>query len=65
VGTRQMLEALARLKGGYAKKADLDRLEEIANYVRTASFCGLGQAAPVPILTGLQYFREEFEAKLH
>ena len=64
VGTRQMLEALLRLKGGYAKKADLDRLEEIANYVRTASFCGLGQAAPVPILTGLQYFREEFEAKL-
>jgi NADP-reducing hydrogenase subunit HndC len=65
VGTRQMLEALQRLKGGYAKKADLDRLEEIATYVRTASFCGLGQAAPVPILTGLQYFREEFEAKLH
>ena len=64
VGTRQMLEALRRLKGGYAKKADLDRLEEIATYVRTASFCGLGQAAPVPILTGLQYFREEFEAKL-
>ena len=64
VGTRQMLEALLRLKGGYAKRADLDRLEEIATYVRTASFCGLGQAAPVPILTGLQYFREEFEAKL-
>lgn len=64
VGTRQMLEALLRLKGGYAKKADLERLEEIANYVRTASFCGLGQAAPVPILTGLKYFREEFEAKL-
>ncbi|HQE91855.1 MAG TPA: NADH-quinone oxidoreductase subunit NuoF [Anaerolineae bacterium] len=64
VGTRQMLEALQRLKGGYAKKADLARLEEVANYVRSASFCGLGQAAPVPILTGLQYFREEFEAKV-
>ncbi len=65
VGTQQMLEALHRLKQGYANKADLDRLEEIAKYVQAASFCGLGQAAPVPILTGLQYFREEFEAKLH
>ena len=64
VGTRQMLESLKRLKDGYAKPADLDRLEEIANYARVASFCGLGQAAPVPILTGLKYFREEFEAKL-
>jgi NADH:ubiquinone oxidoreductase subunit F (NADH-binding) len=64
VGTRQMLEALERLrKGGYARAADLERLEEIANYVRNPSFCGLGQAAPGPILTGLQYFREEFEAR--
>ena len=64
VGTAQMLEALERLQGGYANEADLDRLEEIANYVQRASFCGLGQAAPVPILTGLQYFRKEFEARL-
>jgi NADH:ubiquinone oxidoreductase subunit F (NADH-binding) len=64
VGTAQMQEALYRLKEGFAKQADLDRLEEIAHYVRDASFCGLGQAAPVPILTGLRYFRDEFEAKL-
>ncbi len=62
VGNAQMLEALDRLRKGMAKRADLDRLGEIANYVQQASFCGLGQAAPVPILTGLKYFYEEFEA---
>ncbi len=61
VGTAQMLEALERLRKGYAKRADLERLEEIAGYVQKASFCGLGQAAPVPILTGLRHFRTEFE----
>ena len=64
VGTAQMLEALDRLRRGMARHADLERLEEIATYVEVSSFCGLGQAAPVPILTGLRYFREEFESRL-
>lgn len=62
IGTAQMLEALERLRMGYGTQVDLDRLEEIAHYTKEASFCGLGQAAPVPIITGLRYFREEFEA---
>jgi NADP-reducing hydrogenase subunit HndC len=64
VGTAQMLEALDRLRKGMARPADLERLEEISNYVQRSSFCGLGQAAPVPILTGLRYFRDEFESRL-
>lgn len=62
VGTAQMLEALERLRTGHARSTDLQRLEEIASYVQETSFCGLGQAAPVPILTGLRFFRDEFEA---
>lgn len=64
VGTAQMLEALERLQRGYARPADLRRLEEIAGYVQETSFCGLGQAAAVPILTGLRFFRDEFEARV-
>ncbi|MGC9521366.1 MAG: NADH-quinone oxidoreductase subunit NuoF [Anaerolineae bacterium] len=64
VGCVQMLESLARLRKGMAKRTDLERLEEIAHYVEASSFCGLGQAAPVPILTGLRYFRDEFESRL-
>jgi NADP-reducing hydrogenase subunit HndC len=62
VGTSQMLESLERLRRGYGTQVDLDRLEQAATYAEAASFCGLGQAAPVPIVTGLRYFREEFEA---
>jgi NADP-reducing hydrogenase subunit HndC len=62
VGTAQMLESLERLRRGYGTQVDLDRLEQAATYAVEASFCGLGQAAPVPIITGLRYFREEFEA---
>ncbi len=62
VGTVQMLESLERLRRGYGTQVDLDRLEEAAEYAAEASFCGLGQAAPVPIITGLRFFREEFEA---
>lgn len=64
VGTLQMLESLDRLRHGRGVQADLDRLAEAAEKVKAASFCGLGQAAPVPILTGLQFFHEEFEAHL-
>lgn len=64
VGNAQMLEALDRLRKGLARQADLDRLGEIASYVQEASFCGLGQAAPVPILTGLKYFYDEFKARV-
>jgi NADP-reducing hydrogenase subunit HndC len=64
VGNSQMLEALDRLRKGTARQADLDRLSAIAGFVQKASFCGLGQAAPVPILSGLQYFYEEFKARV-
>jgi NADH:ubiquinone oxidoreductase subunit F (NADH-binding)/(2Fe-2S) ferredoxin len=64
VGNTQMLEALDRLCKGTAQQADLDRLGEIARYVQQASFCGLGQAAPVPVLTGLKYFYDEFQARV-
>jgi NADP-reducing hydrogenase subunit HndC len=64
VGNKQMLEALDRLRKGRARQADLDRLGDIAGYMQQASFCGLGQAAPVPILTGLKYFYEEFKARV-
>jgi hypothetical protein len=41
---------------------DLAQLERIATNMQLASFCGLGQAAAVPILTGLRFFRDEFVA---
>ncbi len=62
VGTQRIVETLERLRSGQGMVDDLQRLEETAQEILAASFCGLGQAAPVPILTALAHFRAEVEA---
>ena len=64
IGTKRMLEILDRLCDGRGLPNDLERLEELAHNINRASLCGLGQTAPNPVLTGLRYFREEFETHL-
>ena len=39
---------------------DLDRIEELAAFIKSNSLCGLGQTAPNPVLSTLRYFREEY-----
>ncbi len=61
-GTKRMLEILDRITSGRPRPNDLQNLERLANLVKKASLCGLGRAAPNPVLSTLRYFREEFEA---
>ena len=65
VGTAKMLEILTRIKEGKGVEKDLAELERIANFVKKASLCGLGQTAPNPVLTTLKYFRHEYEAHIY
>ncbi len=60
VGTRILLEIVTKICQGRGTMADLDRLEELSDYVRQASLCGLGQTAPNPVLSTLRYFRDEY-----
>ncbi len=62
VGTKRLLEILERLCAGQGRKSDLTTLEELSGLVKQGSLCGLGQTAPNPVLTGLRYFRDEYEA---
>ncbi len=64
VGTRRMLDILDRLTVGEGRDGDLDDLEELAEMVGRTSTCALGQTAPNPVLTTLEYFRDEYEAHL-
>jgi formate hydrogenlyase subunit 6/NADH:ubiquinone oxidoreductase subunit I len=41
---------------------DLDKLERLAKLVHESSLCGLGRAAPNPVLSTLKAFRAEYEA---
>jgi len=65
VGTKHLLDILTRLCEGGGVENDLDDLGRLAHAVKRQSLCGLGRTAPNPVLTGLAYFREEFEAHVH
>ena len=60
VGTRRMLEILEKITNGQGTMEDLDKLEELAEHLKTGSLCALGQTAPNPVLSTLRYFRDEY-----
>ncbi|MCH1983655.1 4Fe-4S binding protein [Ruminococcus sp. OA3] len=60
IGTKRMLEILERIVEGKGRMEDLDRLEEIADFVKTNSLCGLGKSAPLPVISTLKTFRDEY-----
>ena len=62
IGTKHMLNIITRLSEGKAALSDIDDLEKLSHQVQEGSLCGLGKTAPNPVLTGLKYFREEYEA---
>jgi len=65
LGTKQMLTILETICADDGKPADLDLLGELAWAVKAGSLCGLGQTAPNPVLSTLEYFRDEYEAHIN
>ena len=59
-GTKRMLEILERIVAGQGRLEDLDTLEELAKMIQTMALCGLGKSAPLPVLSTLATFREEY-----
>lgn len=59
-GTLRMLEIMQRITSGNGVPEDIDKLERLGNLIKKTSLCGLGQAAPNPVLSVLKNFREEF-----
>mgnify|MGYP002532214330 CR=1 FL=1 len=60
IGTKRMLEILQKITEGRAELEDLERLEELAILIPKTAICGLGKAAPNPVLSTLKFFREEY-----
>jgi NADH:ubiquinone oxidoreductase subunit F (NADH-binding)/NADH:ubiquinone oxidoreductase subunit E len=65
IGTRQMLDILTRLCDGKGSKGDIKQLDSLAREVKAGSLCGLGRTAPNPVLSTMEYFREEYEAHIN
>lgn len=64
VGTRRLLELLNKIISGNGELEDIDRMEELCNYIKSASLCGLGQTAPNPVISTLRYFKDEYIAHI-
>ncbi len=63
-GTVQMHGILDKIVTGRAVEGDLAQLEELADLLKSASLCGLGQTAPNPVVSTLRYFRDEYLAHI-
>jgi len=65
LGTKRMLEILERITKGDGREGDIEKLEKLGNAIKDTALCGLGQTAPNPVLSTIQYFREEYEEHIH
>jgi Na+-translocating ferredoxin:NAD+ oxidoreductase RNF subunit RnfB len=64
VGTKQMVDILTKISEGEGEEEDIKKLKTIGKTVNAGSLCGLGQTAPNPVLTTLQYFQKEYETHI-
>lgn len=63
-GLRRMLEILTDICEGRGREGDIGLLERLGHAMQDASLCSLGKTAANPVLTTIQYFREEYEAHI-
>jgi NADH-quinone oxidoreductase subunit F len=60
-GTKRMLEILTKITSGKGEEEDIEKLMRLANLIKKTALCGLGQSAPNPVLTTMQYFKNEYD----
>ncbi len=60
IGTRRLLQFLDKITAGDGEYEDLEKIEEIANHMKSSSLCALGQSAPNPVLSTIKYFKDEY-----
>jgi ferredoxin len=61
-GSVRMLEILERITAGRGTLEDLGYLKRLALLMKKTSLCGLGRAAPNPVLSTLEHFHDEYLA---
>jgi NADH:ubiquinone oxidoreductase subunit F (NADH-binding)/(2Fe-2S) ferredoxin len=64
IGGRKLHDILTRISAGQGAMEDLDKMDEIGAAMKRASLCGLGQTAPNPVLSTMNYFRSEYRAHI-
>ncbi len=60
VGLKRMLDVLNEVTEGRGTDEHLHFLQEMSDTVKSTAFCGLGGAAPNPIVSTVKYFNNEY-----
>lgn len=63
-GIKRMHEILEDITTGKGKEGDVELLEEIGFILKEAALCALGSTAANPVLSTINYFRQEFDAHI-
>ncbi|MCR4399982.1 MAG: NADH-quinone oxidoreductase subunit NuoF [Syntrophomonadaceae bacterium] len=63
-GTMRMYELMKKVKSGKGTVKDIELMKKLGGVMSVACLCGLGQAAPSPVLTTITHFRADYDAKL-
>jgi len=64
LGTKRMFEILDKITKGEGTMDDITKLRTLGKTVKESALCGLGQTAPNPILSTLEYFYDEYLAHI-
>ncbi len=62
IGTKRLLEMLDQIVSGNGTLELIDEMEKLCYYIKENALCGLGQTAPNPVLSTLNFFRDEYIA---
>ena len=62
-GTTWLRKMLQRFDDGLGQRHEIDLMHELAKNMLGRTFCPLGDAAAMPMMSFVEKFREEFEAK--
>ncbi|MEG2812855.1 MAG: NADH-ubiquinone oxidoreductase-F iron-sulfur binding region domain-containing protein, partial [Clostridium sp.] len=63
-GTLQLQNIMKRFVNSTASETDLELCSKLSNVMKVASFCGLGKSCMAPLLSSLEYFKEEFTERI-
>ncbi|KAF0110041.1 MAG: NADH-quinone oxidoreductase subunit F [Chloroflexi bacterium] len=63
-GTYWMSHITSRIESGKAKKEDIDLLKVVASQMQNKCLCALGEFSIMAVMSGLQHFRADFDARL-
>lgn len=61
IGNKRVLEILEKITSGKGEKNDLVLLDDLCNVISDSSLCGLGKTATTPVISSMNYFKEEYE----